>query len=270
VDAPELVRLVIEKESITRPVFHLTFDDGLKEMVTTVAPLLQKLGIPATFFINTGFIGNREIFYRYKASVLIDRLPFIHSASIKKVSGLLDSYGIGDGTLPNRLLSVDYSRKALLDDLATVIEVNFRDYLKEHDIYMNEPDIRDLLNKGFSIGAHSIDHPEFRVLSREEQLKQTKESTTFLMKTFAVSPVLFSFPFSDEGVTMEYFTRTHNPGGPVDLSFGISGMKTDSVSRHLHRIPMETGNFSAGQIVIGEYLYYCMKALVNKNKINRK
>jgi hypothetical protein len=56
----------------------------------------------------------------------------------------------------------------------------------------------------------------------------------------------------------------------VDLSFGISGMKNESVPFHLHRIPMETGNDSAQQIITGEYLYYLAKSVFRKNNIRRK
>ena len=81
---------------------------------------------------------------------------------------------------------------------------------------------------------------------------------------------LFSFPFSDEDVSAVFFERILKPRGEVDLSFGISGLKKDSVPFHFHRIPMETGPFSAGEIIRGEYIYFMMKTIAGKNKINRK
>src|SRR5262245_56269169 len=38
---------------LSRASFHLTFDDGFREMQDIVAPILQRAGVPATFFLNT-------------------------------------------------------------------------------------------------------------------------------------------------------------------------------------------------------------------------
>ncbi len=74
VGADTLVHIATGEVPLKKPSFHLTFDDGLKEVITVIAPILKEKGIPATFFVNTGFIGNRDLFYRFKASLLIEKL----------------------------------------------------------------------------------------------------------------------------------------------------------------------------------------------------
>ena len=59
------------KIKLSKPSFHLTFDDGLSNFYHIVAPILLKKGIPATVFLNTGFIDNKDLFYRYE-SVLFE------------------------------------------------------------------------------------------------------------------------------------------------------------------------------------------------------
>lgn len=39
----------------------ITFDDGYRDNYTTAAPILRDLGLPATFFIATGFIGSDKV-----------------------------------------------------------------------------------------------------------------------------------------------------------------------------------------------------------------
>ena len=67
----ELKKFITENSALPKNAFLLSFDDGLKEVFTTIAPILLKKGVPASFFINPCFIDNNELFYRYKISLLI-------------------------------------------------------------------------------------------------------------------------------------------------------------------------------------------------------
>lgn len=71
--------------------FHLSFDDGLRQCAEVVAPILLRKGIPATFFINTAFVGNRKLFYRYKASLI---LSTIHNKTSQQVEKFLELAGL--------------------------------------------------------------------------------------------------------------------------------------------------------------------------------
>jgi hypothetical protein len=66
--------IVFEGKSLKKPGFFLTFDDGLREIYDVVAPVLKEKGVPAAFFLNSAFHNNKALFYRYQASVLIDKL----------------------------------------------------------------------------------------------------------------------------------------------------------------------------------------------------
>jgi len=70
--------------SFPRRSFLLTFDDGFREMYDVVAPILIRKGIPATFFINSGFIDNKELFYQHKASILKEHFQKTGSSNLKK------------------------------------------------------------------------------------------------------------------------------------------------------------------------------------------
>jgi peptidoglycan/xylan/chitin deacetylase (PgdA/CDA1 family) len=270
VDAHELWKEIRDGSPLLHPSFHLSFDDGLKECITVIAPILKSRGIPATFFINTGFIGNRDIFYRFKVSLIIEKLFSLSDIVRKTIHSILDKSLIPEGELKERLLSVTYAHKEILEEVAVAADLDFREYTAGQEIYMNEEDIQNLMKQGFTIGGHSIDHPLFRTIPMEEQVRQTRQSMEYLRDRFQVSPLLFSFPFSDVEVTASFYQRIHQPEEIVNISFGISGLKKDILPVHLHRIPMETGVYGAEQTITGEYLYYMFKSIFHKNKIYRK
>ncbi|MCL2246335.1 MAG: polysaccharide deacetylase family protein, partial [Lentimicrobiaceae bacterium] len=74
ISAEMLYHFHVNKMVPQKPVFHLTFDDGLKEIYEIVAPILLQKGIPATFFVNSGFVDNKALFYRYHASLAVEEL----------------------------------------------------------------------------------------------------------------------------------------------------------------------------------------------------
>jgi peptidoglycan/xylan/chitin deacetylase (PgdA/CDA1 family) len=57
VDTETCLDMVQGKRPIDRQYFHLSFDDGFKNIVTNAAPILNKHGIPSLFFVPTSFVG---------------------------------------------------------------------------------------------------------------------------------------------------------------------------------------------------------------------
>lgn len=254
------------EKKISEPIFFLSFDDGLSEAFHVIAPILKAKGLQAAFFINSAFLDNKDLFFRYKTSLLIDRVKKKISLSEKKLLGkLFLKYDFSHVNF----LKVDYARKNILDEAAKILEVNFDDYLKQKKPYLTSEQVNSLIQDGFFIGSHSIDHPEYRFISFEEQMRQTKESVDFIQKKFNLHYKIFAFPFTDYRVS-KFFFQWMEKEKIADLSFGAAGLKKAPSSRgHLHRIPIEKGNFPAKNIVTSEYIYYLLKAPFGKNIIHR-
>ena len=264
----ELNDIVYNNQKIIKPIFHLTFDDGLKELYTEISPILEKKGIPATFFINTDFVDNKVLFYRYKVSLLIEKIN-TNNVSNKELSKYFRINENNLDEMKNRLLSFKYIDEPTIDSIAKLLEVDFTDYLQNQQPYLFKNQIKELITKGFSIGSHSLNHPFFKDLDFDERKRQINESFKYLEKELNVENFYFSFPFSDESVECDFINWLYNNAN-CKLSFGISGLKHDYTKYHLHRIPFEQASNSVQNIIKGEYLYYVVKSFFNKNKINRQ
>ena len=225
-----------------KKIMLLTFDDGLRQMYDIVAPILLKKGIPAIFFLNTDFIDNKDLMFRYKTSLVAGKEghPLFNARNDAELS------------------------KAIGAEMDAIFEA----FLKEYRPYMSSEQIRSLIGQGFSIGAHSCSHPYYADLSLAEQLSQTLDCIDLLKKDFVVKQKLFAFPFTDDGVSKDFFEAIFE-NGKVDFSFGGAGIKKDIHPRQFQRVPMEGWNASAEQILKSEYLYYLLRASLGKNTIVR-
>ncbi len=266
----EIIENARNRKAFIEPVFHFTFDDGLREFHDIVAPVLLEKGITATCFLNSAFIDNKEMFYRLKSSLLIEKLHNTVSGSShwSNYHEWLRKNNLKQTYYQKVLLSIQYNSRHLIDELADILEVDFKDFLAAEKPYLSSNQIEDLIKKGFTFGAHTIDHPDFQYLSEAEQFDQTSRSVDLICKRFNLDYKVFSFPYTDAYVNTSFFKKL-NEEKIVDLTFECAGMKKDSIITNYQRIPMEIYSDSAFGILKKEIVYNKMLGFFGKNIIFR-
>src|SRR3989338_8996815 len=255
--------------SLPEKAFLLTFDDGFREMYDIVAPILLQKGISATFFINSDFIDNKTLCYQHKVSILAEHIQKTISVRGKKeIQAMLLKNGIECNDIKSGILSIKYHQKDLPDKIAQLMNVDFDGYLRRVKPYLTSNHIEILIKQGFSIGAHSIDHPLYSLLTLKEQVNQTIESMKFIRRKFCLNYGAFDFPHSDSGVTRQYFTQISD-GGLVDISFGTGGMIKDTIPNHIQRFSLEKPVRPAKKIVAYQYARKLVRQVRGTDKIVR-
>lgn len=159
----ELILIQNGKKSISKPCFHLTFDDGLSNFYDVIAPILIEKNIPATVFLNTNFVDNKEVFYRYKVSLLIeyflnahDKLKNVYFDFVfEKTEINVKRIARTNNDVMGFLLKINFQNKELLDELANKVNYSFPDFLTQQKPYLSLLQIKELQEKGFTFGAHS-------------------------------------------------------------------------------------------------------------------
>lgn len=262
VDANELFRTVTGNLKQPKPLMMLSFDDGFREAVDIVIPILLKKGIPAVFFINPPFINNQGLMLRCKISVVIERLletssTKIQDSELKKISGF-------NGTSLIQYLKKMYNdSNGTIDGIAQIIGIDFNSYLSTTRPYLTESDLEKINQLGFGIGSHGYQHKHYSELTLNEQVNDVAQSINWIRSRFHQQMRLFAFPFTDFGVQSPLFSILHDKSNPMlDISFGTAGIRRATYFRHLQRIPMEVKNAEAKKIVKGEILYYIAKQSV--------
>ena len=180
----------------------LTFDDGFREVHDVIAPILLKKGIPATFFIITGCLDNRGMAHHNKISLLIEHLESRGTrASDREILAILSGCGITGESVRRALLSIDYEKRDVIEEIAELLGYDFQNYLSETKPYLTSEQIRKLINLGFTIGAHTIDHPCCSRLQIDQQLEQTRGSVLrcWIIALMKCSPIAWMFPLEQVG-----------------------------------------------------------------------
>jgi len=288
------------KPPFDKPVFHITIDDGLRSAGEQMAPILRQKGVPATFFVNSAFVGNRALMYRYTAALIVSHLRVARSAAaqaallgegrafleqqqrasasaIPRENSMHAIAGAGNASfhvpgsltstrhLERWVLAQGYAQQHLLQGLAAQLGLDITAFLDTVRPYLDLEDLRSLQQQGFHIGAHSIDHPWYQHISPDERMQQTLTSLEWVRAHLPGSPDVFAFPFSDAGLPGSLIQQ--GLAGGVRLHFGGPGLRP-SPAGALSRVAMEKDRAEAPSIVRRAYLAGWGKGLVKGILIN--
>lgn len=259
-----LYDFVFENKALPKNSFFLSFDDGLREVYEFAFPILKRKGIPATIFLNSAFVDNKDLFFRYKASLLIEKIRTqnVSKNQLQTVEDVLSKNQLSQKSIPQKLLAIPFHQKYLLDDIAKILEFDFQIFLKTQKPYLSSEQINELHNNAFTFGAHSVNHPWYGELTEDEQLMQTKDSLDFVQQNFEPNHRVFAFPFHDQDVSDSFFEKIKN-NTIAELTFGASLFPQRERTTHFQRFPMEGNRLPVEALFKLKSLYYFAK---NRNK----
>lgn len=265
----DIIRSVHEHSQLPKRSFFLSFDDGFREIHDVIAPILEKKGIPACFFINPAFIDNNRLFYRCKISLLIDELlknkdrdsylkPFHDILCIEKKSV---------HEIITCLKAINTKNHFWLDLIAGKIGFSFENFLASKKPFLTREQLKSLHNRGFTIGAHSIDHPYFQEISLEAQLNQVTGSCQYVNELLDVKDCCFSFPHSDRGLLQSLFNELGKL--KIPFFFGVQNQKMELDNRMLHRFNAERPEINFDHQLKGILVLSWLRNLTGRNKVTR-
>jgi len=260
VSLTDIINYLDGRSQLPKRCFLPTFDDGFREVYEIAAPILYAKGIPGAFFLTIATIDNQGLCYPQKKSIIINRIKDLNNQSLEKeVKKILDFSGIPGENIISRISNVYYLQRHVFDELGLILDCDFEKYVCGVRPYLSIEQVKDLIKKGFDIGAHSLDHPLFSELSIEDQIFQTIESVEQLSKMLDYTCHSFAFPYGDSGISQEYFKNIFSHK-QLKVTFGIGKILKDAHSRNLPRFSMERTDSPAEQILARQF----GKALVHK------
>jgi peptidoglycan/xylan/chitin deacetylase (PgdA/CDA1 family) len=245
--------------------WFLSFDDGYRELADEVAPLLKRKGIPATFFLCSSLIDNRSVFFEDHTGWIAHALLLASPAARNAVSEILDNAG----TPLVQLLKSRVPHQQLLDRVSELLNLDINAWLKSEEPYLTSAQIRQLLHDGFTIGAHSVDHPLFSDISLDECMRQIQESLLDLDAAFALNARVFAFPYGEFGLSataLQQLLQLSN----AQMVFGTRGIVRDEHEPQLiQRLLAEDHPFSFQQHLCSELNLQLQRRLAGRSTVRR-
>jgi len=200
----------------------LSFDDGYADNHDVALPLLQRHGLPCSFFVATGFLdGGRMWNDTLIESVRLSRKPELDLRGLKDAQGAdLGQHALGDtagrrAALGRLIERVKYlppePRLACVDAIAARAEVTPPD-----DLMMSSEQVRGLRRAGMQIGAHTVSHPILATLDARQAADEIGRSRDVLAGLLGEKVGLFAYPNGKPGT--DYLPAVH-PGIVRELGF---------------------------------------------------
>jgi len=160
-----------------KPFCLLTFDDGKRSNATVVAPELERLGVPAVFFVVTSYLGSQTPLWFDRYWALRARLgaePF--------------------GLRMQVIKQIPYD--SLVDRLERACaQCGVEADLSNDDVRpMSWDEARDLHQHGFSIGAHGDTHAILTRVARLAAFENIAKSITRVSEEIGAPCTSFAFP----------------------------------------------------------------------------
>lgn len=180
----------------------ITFDDGYADNRTQALPILQRHGLPATFYIATGFLdGGRMWNDTVIESMRRTALPSINLSNLG-VEGLAQ---LDLASVPQRRVAIDQillrikhhhpdERLALTHAIAAAAQVRLPD-----DLMMTSEQVRQMQAAGMLIGAHTVSHPILASLSDDEARQEIAGSRRRLEDILGQRVGHFAYPNGKPG-----------------------------------------------------------------------
>jgi peptidoglycan/xylan/chitin deacetylase (PgdA/CDA1 family) len=220
---------VLTRRLPKRPLL-LTFDDCFRSMLTVVAPILRRRGLPAVVFLNPDPIERGEPMFDHILSVMAER------AGLQALLSALAAEGFATHSvaafLNGAAITLDgQGRRGLAERLSMRLGMAPDALAADLDIYLTAAETAELAAvPGIAIGNHTAGHVRCRALSEPALRTEILTSRQRLVAMTGQPVRAFSFPY---GALADATPSAMNAIAAAghDIAFLAQGRRTRIASR---------------------------------------
>jgi len=192
-----LVQIIRERKRLPQKAVVITFDDGYKDNYLYAYPVLKKYNVPATIFLTTGHIGNRNLLWTDTVRYII------RQTSLKTISpDNLGKFSLKTDHYINRACYIicekmkrlpDDKRMSLIMQMFSVCGVDMPENLgKNH--FLSWDEVKEMNDNGIEFGAHTVNHPILTTMPLEQAMKEIIQSKKDIEQILSKQITAFAYP----------------------------------------------------------------------------
>jgi len=175
----------------------ITFDDGYANNYTRAAPVLERAGLPATFFVTGGAV-DEGVMWNDLVIAVLAQCP--SEPKLNGVSALADLRPTGSPAA--RVAEVIGRLKYLpLAERRSAAEALYRDNVADGlpRLMMSREMVADLARRGFDIGGHTLSHPILAELDATAARSEIAGCAEWIREVTGQLPATFAYPNGKPG-----------------------------------------------------------------------
>jgi peptidoglycan/xylan/chitin deacetylase (PgdA/CDA1 family) len=209
----------------------VTFDDGYADNAEVALPILLKHGVPATFFIATGYLDGGRMWN----DTVIEAIRTLAAPTLDLTPWSLGTFALDtidarraaiSGVLPVLKYLPGPEREARAAHLAERAGI-----ASPGNLMMREDQVRELHNAGMGIGAHTVTHPILRNTAPDIAHREIVDSGRRLAEIVGRPIRLFAYPNGkpgqDYGPEHVQMTRDAGYAAAVATGWGVATAQSD-------------------------------------------
>lgn len=264
ISAKQLLEAVDSDKRLPEKSFVITFDDGLREQYDNALPVLQKLRVPAVFFINTAPIADQTVSMVHKIHILrssVDPNEFIdmlNSNSDRLGIRIDDSVTAKEATNHYKYDSIEHAKvKYLLnfkmssEERDILINECFRDRFAGEEtaisknLYMDVDQVRELGELDY-IGTHTHEHVPVGMLDSSGIRREISESMRLIMSWCGRKPFALSYPYGSIEASSKTAARIAHEEG-IKFAFTMERAANYDLSNPMHLARFDNNDMPLGK-----------------------
>lgn len=198
-----VLRFEEDWSQVREPSVVITFDDGYADNALEAVPILEEVGVPATFFVSSGYVGSNREFWWDDLERLILLPPDLPQKFTTTATGRSMTWDLSSQAHREKMYSETHRqmmkvtpevRERWLTDLHLWAGVPAE--ARESHRAVTVEELRRLSARPMAtVGAHTVSHAPLSSLASEEQFKEISSSRLSLESWIGGKVETFSYPF---------------------------------------------------------------------------
>jgi peptidoglycan/xylan/chitin deacetylase (PgdA/CDA1 family) len=171
----------------------LTFDDGLRNNLTVVYPILRELQLPATMFVCPALVESGEWLWNHEMRCRLQTLALPELAELRMK---LLTPGISFDAIIEWMKTLRLQQRRMAEATIRQATAAFQPTGAQHEAFdiMNWDELRSLDHDLITVGSHTLSHPILTTLSAEEMELEIAESRRRLEQQLQRKVDFFCYP----------------------------------------------------------------------------